>query len=290
MPVDVVDKLEDPRHSKPEEGWREKLYEIIFESHTRAGKIFDIVLIALILSSVAVIMIESIEPVYERHKILFRSLNLLYTILFTIEYILRLSCVKKPAEYARSFYGIIDLLAILPSYLEIFFPHTHFLMLIRSFRLLRIFRIFKMINFLQESRLLVFSLIRSYRKIVVFLSFVVLLAVFLGSIMYVLEYEKNPGFTSIPQSIYWAIVTITTVGYGDIAPHTALGKILASFIMILGYAIIAVPTGIVSANFLKEWRQEKQNPLTRCEHCLLEGHEFDAQYCRRCGHQLEEQS
>jgi voltage-gated potassium channel len=198
-------------------------------------------------------------------------------------------CVKKPINYALSFYGVIDLLAILPSYLEILFPQTHFLMLIRSFRLLRIFRIFEMVGFLKESRLLVFSLISSYRKITVFLLFVLLLTVFLGSFMYVLEYKHNPSFSSIPQSIYWAIVTITTVGYGDVIPQTILGKILASFIMILGYAIIAVPTGIVSASFLNEWKNDKQNSQKRCEHCLLEGHEYDAAYCRNCGHKFEDE-
>jgi voltage-gated potassium channel len=288
MAEKLFKKFEEPEDTRPDEGWRERLYEIIFESNTKSGKLFDIVLVILILSSISVIMLESIESVYIKYKFLFIGLHLLYTFVFTIEYILRLICVKRPLKYALSFYGIIDLLAIVPSFLEIIFPQTHFLMLIRSFRLLRIFRIFKMVGFLKESRLLVFSLLSSYRKVIVFLLFVLLLTVFLGSFMYVLEYKHNPSFSSIPQSIYWAIVTITTVGYGDIAPQTVLGKMLASFIMILGYAIIAVPTGIVSASFLKEWNNEKQSPHKRCENCLLEGHEYDAIYCRKCGQKFND--
>jgi voltage-gated potassium channel len=282
----LTDKQEGPKNNQPDGRWRRKLYEITFESNTRAGKLFDIILIFLILSNTVVIMLESIGPIYSKYRFFFKELQLFYTIIFTIEYILRFSCVKKPAIYLKSFYGVIDCLAILPSYLEIIFPHTHFLMLVRSFRLLRIFKIFKMVDFLQESRLMMVSLVKSYKKIVVFLSFIVLLSVLLGSIMYVLEYEKNPGFTSIPQSIYWAIVTITTVGYGDVAPHTALGKILATFIMILGYSIIAVPTGIISAKFIREIQQNKVDTTKCCPNCACNKHEIDAKYCRKCGDKL----
>ena len=187
----LTDKQEGPKNNQPDGRWRRKLYEITFESNTRAGKLFDIILIFLILSNTVVIMLESIGPIYSKYRFFFKELQLFYTIIFTIEYILRFSCVKKPAIYLKSFYGVIDFLAILPSYLEIIFPHTHFLMLVRSFRLLRIFKIFKMVDFLQESRLMMVSLVKSYKKIVVFLSFIVLLSVLLGSIMYVLEYEKK---------------------------------------------------------------------------------------------------
>lgn len=285
----LTDKQEGPKSNKPDTKWQRKLYEITFESNTRLGRIFDIVLITLILTNTIVIMLESVESIHSKHLLLFKNLQLIYTIVFSIEYFLRISCVKKPIIYIRSFYGIIDFLAILPSYLEIFLPHTHFLMLIRSFRLLRIFKIFKMVDFLQESRFMLVSLVKSYRKIIVFLSFIVLLAMFLGSIMYVLEYKSNPGFTSIPQSIYWAIVTITTVGYGDVAPYTALGKILSTFIMILGYSIIAVPTGIISARFIRELQKDKPiktDSNKYCSYCSLDEHTFDAKYCRNCGHKL----
>ena len=194
-------------------------------------------------------------------------------------------CVRSKRVFAKSIYGVIDLLAILPSFVEFFIPNTHMLMIIRSFRLLRVFRIFRMVKFLDESRDLVFSLVRSSRKIAIFLFFMLVLTFFLGSVMYVIEYDHNPSFSSIPQSIYWAIVTITTVGYGDISPVTPLGKVLASFIMILGYAIIAVPTGIIGSNLIKEMKYKK-NDLT-CLNCNLIGHDDDAIYCRRCGDGLK---
>jgi len=285
--IDIAAKLDDPKEIKPDKGWREKLYEVIFESHTPAGKIFDIALVIFILTSVITLMLESINSISIKYAVLFKTLEWIYTVVFTVEYILRLVCVRSPWRYAKSTYGIIDLMSVLPSYLELFIPNTHFLLVVRSFRLLRVFRIFKMVKFLQESRALTVALLSSYRKITIFLFFVLLLTIFFGSVMYVVEYQHNPGFTNIPQSIYWAIVTLTTVGYGDIAPITALGKVLASFIMILGYAIIAVPTGLVTASVLRD-RQKQINHHERCNVCLREGHDDDAEFCKFCGNMLEQ--
>lgn len=264
--------------------WRDKLFGAIFEGSSPAGKIFDLVIFVLVCVSVVGIMLESIPAIGSKYYIWFRILEYILTIIFTIEYILRIICLKSPKKFIFSFYGVIDLMAVLPVYLEFFIPHTHMLMMIRSFRLLRVFRIFNMVSFLEESRMLLFAILRSFRKIIVFLFFVVLLTTFLGSAMYVIEFNKDSGFTSIPQSIYWAIVTITTVGYGDIAPATAGGKLLASFIMILGYAIIAVPTGIITSDLARSSFRRKYKQV--CEECLYENNPPDAIYCLRCGHKL----
>ncbi|MBO9591578.1 MAG: ion transporter [Niabella sp.] len=281
---DKPDVVQDQNRPDEKGTFREWLYITIFQATTTAGKIFDIGLFILILSNIALLMLESVESLAVKHAALFRVLDYFFLVLFSIEYLLRLYCVRSAKRYATSFYGIIDLLAILPSYMEFFYPQWHVFMIVRSFRLLRIFRIFRMVKFLDESRVLMFALIRGFRKIVVFLFFVLLLAIFLGSLMYVVEFQHNPGFHSIPQSIYWAIVTITTVGYGDVAPATALGKIIASFIMILGYSIIAVPTGIMSASVIQE---EKRNRGKRCPHCDTAGHGTDATYCKHCGEKLK---
>ncbi|MFT3903148.1 MAG: ion transporter [Niabella sp.] len=284
---DRHDVVQDQNKPDEEGSLRQRLYVIIFQANTPAGKLFDIGLFIAVTMNIFILMLESVPSVSHRYGNLFRMMDYFFLVVFSIEYILRLYCVKKAVRYARSFYGIIDLLAILPSYLEFIWPQWHVLMIIRSFRLLRIFRIFKMVKFLDESRYLMFSLIRSFRKILIFLFFVVLLTIFLGSLMYVVEYDQNSGFSSIPQSIYWAIVTITTVGYGDIAPVTALGKIIASFIMILGYAIIAVPTGIMSASIMKTQKKTRNNH-TVCPHCHVTGHYSSAQYCYKCGERLTE--
>lgn len=284
--IDIAAKLDDPKEIRPDRGWREKLYGIIFESDTPAGKVFDIALVIFIFTSVITLMLESIHSLSIRYHALFKILEWTYTIVFTIEYALRLICVSSPMRYAKSTYGVIDLLSFLPSYLELFIPNTHFLLIVRSFRLLRVFRIFKMVRFLQESRILTISLLSRYRQIVIFLFFVLLLSIFFGSVMYVIEYKHNPSFNNIPQSIYWAIVTLTTVGYGDVTPLTALGKILASFIMILGYAIIAVPTGFVTASILKG-RDRRIDYDVRCSKCLRIGHRDDAEFCRFCGNKLD---
>lgn len=263
---------------------RERLYIIIFQANTTAGKLFDIALFLLIISNIVLLMLESVESLSIKYADLFRTLDYIYLIIFSIEYLLRLYCVRSPKRYARSFYGIVDLLAILPSYMEFFYPQWHVFMIVRSFRLLRIFRIFRMVRFLDESRILMLALVRGFRKIIVFLFFVLLLAIFLGSMMYVVEFQHNSGFNSIPQSIYWAVVTITTVGYGDVAPVTVMGKVIASFVMILGYSIIAVPTGIMSASVIQE---EKRNRGRRCPHCHVAGHDKEAVYCKNCGEKLE---
>lgn len=267
--------------------FRYKLFEIIFQAHTPAGKLFDICLFLLILTNIVCIMLESIPAIGAKHYILFRFIDYAFSIIFTIEYILRIICVKSPKNYIFSFYGIVDLMAVLPVYLEFVFPQSHMLMLIRSFRLLRVFRIFNMVNFLEESRMLLFAILRSSRKIVVFLFFVVLLTTFLGAAMYVIEYQHNSGFTSIPQSIYWAIVTITTVGYGDIAPVTPIGKIFASFIMILGYAIIAVPTGIITSDFARGIALRKKQLKVTCHNCGTENLK-EAVYCMNCGNKIKD--
>ena len=284
MLPDRHDVVQD--NNKPDEkgSLRERLYIIIFQSSTPAGKLFDVMLFVAIALNLALLMLESVEPIAEKWGATFRVLDYFFLFLFSIEYLLRLYCVKSPKKYAKSFYGIVDLLAILPSYLEFFYPQWHMLMIIRSFRLLRIFRIFRMVKFLDESRVLMFALIRSSRKIFIFLFFVILLTIFLGSLMYVVEFEKNSGFSSIPQSIYWAIVTITTVGYGDVAPVTALGKMIASFIMILGYSIIAVPTGIMSASVAIENRRKTVD--VKCPRCGAGNHAHDAMYCKKCGENL----
>ncbi|MBZ4189647.1 ion transporter [Niabella beijingensis] len=282
---DRPDVVQD--QNKPDEKgtFREWLYITIFQATTTAGKLFDIGLFVLILSNIALLMLESVQGISATYAGLFKILDIVFLIIFSIEYLLRLYCVRSARQYASSFYGIIDLLAILPSYMEFFYPQWHVFMIVRSFRLLRIFRIFRMVRFLDESRVLMFALIRGFRKIIVFLFFVLLLAIFMGSLMYIVEFQHNDGFHSIPQSIYWAIVTITTVGYGDVAPVTAAGKIIASFIMILGYSIIAVPTGIMSASVIYE---EKRNRGKPCPHCQATGHTADAVYCKSCGQKLKE--
>ncbi len=279
--------MTNPTYHTTERTFKARIHRIIFEADTPAGKLFDIVLLALIVSSLVTVLLESVQPIAIKYQRIFTILEWTYTALFTLEYLLRLYCVQKPAKYAKSFYGVIDLLSILPTYLELFLPNTHFLLVIRSFRLLRIFRVFKLINFLHESKHLLIALWAGRRKIMVFLFFVLLLTIILGSFMYVIEVNHNSGFSSIPQSIYWAIVTLTTVGYGDIAPVTPLGKTLASFIMILGYAIIAVPTGIFTVSFIDETRNRRAAAAEkRCQNCNKQGHDSDAKYCDNCGQPL----
>lgn len=282
---DKHDVLQDQNIPEEKHSFRRKLYIIIFQSSTTAGKIFDIGLFILIIANIVLLTLESVASLALVHHRLFQILNTFFMVVFTAEYLLRLYCVREAKVYAKSFYGIIDLLAVIPPYAEFFLPNWHMLMIIRSFRLLRVFRIFRMVSFLDESRYMILSLVRSFNKILVFLFFIILLTVFLGSLMYVLEYEQNPGFHSIPQSIYWAIVTITTVGYGDIAPITPAGKIIASFIMILGYAIIAVPTGIMSASLVSKYR-DMDNEDKTCPGCSNKDHASDALFCKKCGNRL----
>jgi voltage-gated potassium channel len=259
---------------------RAKLHEIIFEADTPAGKAFDLALLLLIILSVIAVMLESTNTIEGRFGSQLRTFEWIVTILFTIEYLLRLYCVGKPARYARSFFGIVDLLAILPTYLSVLIPGAQSLLVIRALRLLRVFRVLKLAHFVGEASELSAALRASARKIIVFLGTVLTIVVIVGSMMYLIEGQEN-GFTSIPVSIYWAIVTMTTVGYGDIAPQTALGKILASAIMILGYGIIAVPTGIVSVELAGVTR--RRITTQACPECGAGGHDGDAVHCKYCG-------
>lgn len=266
----------------PENNWRNTLYTIIFEADTPAGKFFDEVLILTILFSVIVVMLDSVSSITVLHGGLFHSLEWVFTILFTVEYLLRMSCVGRPIRYTTSFFGIIDLLAILPTYLSLFLPGSQYLLVIRSLRLLRVFRVLKLAYYIGEADLLMRALRASRRKITLFLFTVLNLVVILGSLMYVIEGAES-GFTSIPRSIYWAIITLTTVGYGDIVPQTNLGQALASLVMITGYSIIAVPTGIVTSEITYASKHSKGKV---CQNCSFEGHDIDAKFCKRCGARL----
>lgn len=260
--------------------WRHLLHEVIFEADTAAGKGFDLFLIFSILASVAAVMLDSMGGVRSGHGEMLYRIEWFFTLLFTIEYLLRLVCVGRPFLYAVSFYGIVDLLAIVPTYLSLFFPGTQYLLVIRILRILRIFRILKLVHFVGEARLLVKALRASGRKIAIFLYTVLTLVVIFGSLMYLIEGEAN-GFTSIPRSIYWAIVTLTTVGYGDISPQTGLGQSVAAMVMILGYAIIAVPTGIVTVEMSHTFGRGVSTQA--CPECSAEGHDVDARHCKFCG-------
>lgn len=263
---------------------RARLHEIIFEADTRAGRIFDIALIWLILLSVATVILESVSSVRAQHGKLLYALEWLFTLLFTVEYGLRLLSVRRPLRYATSFFGVVDLLAIIPTYLSIFLPGSQYLLVIRILRLLRVFRLLKLSEYVAEADTLRLALRAARRKISVFISAVVLLVVIIGALMYVVEGEEH-GFTSIPTSIYWAIVTLTTVGYGDLSPRTPLGQMLASMVMVIGYGIIAVPTGIVTVELAQAARRKD---ITRqsCPACAAEGHDVDALFCKYCGTKL----
>jgi len=266
---------------------REKLHEIIFEADTPAGKQFDIVLLVAIFLSILVVMLETVPELGSKYGMLFTVLEWILTIFFTIEYVLRLYCVYRPMKYALSFFGIVDLLAIIPTYMSLFIPNALGLGTVRALRLLRVFRIFKLANFMTESKVLASALRASWNKISVFLFTVVILVCIFGSIMYVIEGGSNEEFDSIPRSVYWAIVTLTTVGYGDISPDTPLGQFIASIIMIMGYAIIAVPTGIVSAEAIKEAGGVHYNTNTQtCRYCADDSHEDHAHFCKTCGEEL----
>lgn len=265
---------------KPDSGLRLRLYTIIFEADTRAGRNFDLALIIAILTSILVVMLDSVQEVRGRHGALIQTLEWIFTLLFTVEYVTRLACVKRPLQYATSFFGIIDLLSVLPTYLAFFIPEIHALLDVRILRLIRIFRIFKLTLYVQEYQVLVRAVRASGRKILVFISIVLMAVLLMGTAMYVVEGPKH-GFTSIPKSMYWAIVTMTTVGYGDITPQTNVGKAIASLMMLMGWGVLAVPTGIVTAEMTT---QRLRPPTTRtCHHCLSEGHEPEANFCKDCG-------
>lgn len=263
--------------------FRERCRRIIFHSTRFEEKLFDVVLILAIVTSVAIVMLESVESFRLTHGRILYGLEWAFTILFTLEYLVRLYVSIKPLRYVFSFFGIVDVLSILPTYVDLIFPGAHYLMLFRALRVLRIFRVLKMVQYVGEANLLYRAVWASGRKIVVFMTVVVTMVLILGSIMYLIEGPEN-GFTSIPKSVYWAIVTLTTVGYGDISPQTPLGQMFASVIMILGYGVIAVPTGIVTAEITMANRGERGALLDRsCRNCGEEDHKVSAKFCRNCG-------
>ena len=273
----------DIREEPAATGWRSSLHEVVFESETPAGRAFDITVIVLILLSVAAVMLESIAEVRQILGPELLAAEWAFTILFTFEYALRLLSVKHPIKYVFSFYGLVDLLAIVPTYLGLFVPGTQFFLTVRILRLLRIFRILKLSEYTSASRIITSALISSRKKIFVFLVAILTIVTVVGSLMYVIEGEQH-GFINIPIGIYWAIVTLTTVGYGDLSPQTALGKILASVVMILGYGIIAVPTGIVSAELARSAHAPQSTQV--CPECHAEAHDIDAVFCKYCGGRL----
>lgn len=267
----------------PKPAWRSKMYDIIFEADTFEGKLFDVILLIAIAGSIFIVLLESVNSIRIRIGESLRLIEWIFTILFTIEYILRIIVVKRSRDYIFSFYGIVDFIAIIPTYLAFIFVGAQSLMIFRALRLLRIFRVFKMGRYISEAKMLVMALQASFRKILVFFATVLVLVMILGSIMYLIEGEDS-GFTSIPMSIYWAIVTLTTVGFGDIVPITVAGKMIANFTMLLGYAIIAIPTGIVTV----EMARTRTIKVSRksCDTCGTAGHDINARYCKHCGEAL----
>lgn len=265
-------------------GLRKKLFVIIFGTDTPAGKAFDVGLLFAILLSILAVMLESVPSIENRFGEVFKIVEWVLTIAFTLEYAIRIYVTDRKTKYIFGFYGLIDLLSILPTYLSLIFTGTQYLLVIRALRLLRVFRILKLGRFVGEGEQLSRALRASRHKIIVFLGGVVTLVVIMGTVMYLIEGGEN-GFTSIPRSVYWAIVTLTTVGYGDIAPQTILGQTIASFVMILGYAIIAVPTGIVTVELGKE---KNRAEMRECPSCHSTGHDTDASYCKHCGENLAE--
>ena len=263
-------------------GWRAKGHEIIFESDTPAGKAFDVALIVAIFTSIFAVMLESVESIHNRYGNVLAIIEWVLTGLFTVEYILRLVCVVRPGSYARSFFGLVDLFSILPAFVSLLVPGTQALVVIRTVRILRVFRVLKLANYVHASENMMRALVASRRSILVFVATVLMLVVVFGSVMYVIEGPAN-GFTSIPRGIYWAIVTLTTVGYGDIAPQTNLGQAISAVIMILGYGIIAVPTSIISVQMAKTELSAPTVSGQACTSCGASGHASDAQFCRLCG-------
>ena len=262
---------------------KNRLYTIIFGHDTPAGKLFDLILIYTILFSVIVVVLDSVTMLSDNYGLYFRGVEWILTIFFTIEYGVRIYCSPNPWRYIFSYYGIVDLLSIIPSYLSLFLSGISYLLIIRLLRVLRIFRVLKLVRYLTEANILARSLVMSRRKIFVFFSTVFVLATIFGSLMFIVEGPEN-GFTSIPKSIYWTVVTITTVGYGDITPQTIIGQVIAALVMLTGYSILAVPTGIFTAEIAHEMQRQRDNKY--CQHCERSGHEQDADYCRYCGAEL----
>ncbi len=269
---------------KPTDGLRCKLYTIIFEADTKTGLRFDLLLIGTILLSILVVLLDSVQSVHLRHATLMNALEWGFTLLFTLEYAARLYCVENRWRYASSFFGVIDLLALLPTYIALFVPEAHALIDVRILRLLRIFRVLKLALYVAEYSALLQALRASRRKIMIFLSFVLMLDLLLGTLMYVIEGPQY-GFSSIPMAMYWAVVTMTTVGYGDLTPHTDAGRLLSSVMMLLGWGILAVPTGIVTSEMTAQ-RFSRAVTTRTCPACLTEGLEADAKFCKECGEAL----
>ena len=276
--------------------WKENLHEIIYEADTPAGKIFDIVLLLLIVASIILVMLESVTSFAEKHYDFLNISEWVITILFSIEYIARIIVVNQPKKYIFRFYGIVDFLSTIPKYLSFFILNSHSLVALRALRLMRVFRILKLARFVGESNNLMKALRASRAKIAVFVFFVLIICVILGAVMYIVESGQDSGFTSIPRSVYWAIVTLTTVGYGDIAPATALGQFISSIIMIIGYGVIAIPTGIVSVEYSKNYSDKEnleEKPIQKirlntqiCSNCHHRTHDDDANFCKICGNNL----
>lgn len=268
---------------------RDRIHEIIFEADTKAGKRFDLIIMILITLSVFTVMLESVSSIQWEYSEIFYVLEWIFTIVFSIEYILRLYSVRYPLRYATSFYGIIDLLAIIPTYLSVFFLGTQSLLVIRALRLMRVFRIFRLGHFMSEGIIIMRAMQASRVKISIFLFFIIIVVTIIGAVMYLVEgsYEGSP-FTSIPTSVYWAIVTLTTVGFGDITPVTGLGQFLSAVVMVLGYAVIAVPTGIVSSEIIQGSKLVHENTQA-CRYCAREGHADDAVFCKYCGNILNDE-
>ena len=279
----MVKTIKNYSQGEPLSPWREKLHEVIFEADTPAGKAFDATLIIAITLSVIAVMLDSVSSIQAEFGNVLNIIEWGFTLLFLVEYILRLISVRRPLLYATSFLGLVDLVSILPSFIGLYYAGAETLLVIRVLRVLRVFRVFKLAEYLGEADYLVRALKSSRKKIAVFLYTVFIFVVVFGSIMYLVEGEKN-GFTSIPKAVYWAIITLTTVGYGDIVPKTHIGQMIASTVMIMGYAIIAVPTGIYSSELMKAYKADVTN--NACINCGEEGHDQDAVFCKYCGEKL----
>lgn len=286
-PIRNIIKGENPIEKSRLKPWQLKLHEIIFEADTVAGKTFDLALLGAIFTSIVVVMLESVDYLNVKYGTLFSTIEWTLTVLFTIEYILRILSIGKPVYYIFSFYGIVDLVSTLPSYLGLWISGGHTLSVIRALRFLRIFRVLKLGQYIDSGKIITKALVTSRHKIIVFMFAVLTIVMIIGSLMFLIEGNiEGSGFTSIPRSVYWAIVTLTTVGYGDISPTTALGQTLASILMILGYAIIAVPTGIMTSEMISANKEVSNHRARSCPNCSFEGHDDDADFCKKCGHTL----
>jgi len=269
--------------------WRRRLHTVIFEADTPLGRAFDLVLLLAIVASTAAVMLETVEPIAAKYGRWLIVIEWVFTVLFTVEYAVRLASVERPSRYARSFFGVVDLVSFLPTYLSLLIPGAQTLLVVRLLRLLRIFRILKLVRMLDEQAEIRRAVWDSRNKIVVFLYTVLMVVSIMGAAMYLIEHNVNEGFRNIPQAMYWAIVTMTTVGYGDVTPVTVPGKVLSSVIILIGYALLVVPTGFVSAEFVSaRARREREARFTTqaCPSCMKEGHDKDAKHCKHCGASL----